>query len=126
MPENTEKRRLKWSEITHSLRIYRFILPYKFHFIAGMVCLVISTAVVSVLPMGFRQLVDAANSSSMSSKMLQKLGLILGGVLGIQSFFSYFRIRLFEIVSQRSMSDIRRQLYAKIITLPISFFENNR
>ncbi len=126
MPENTEKRRLKWSEITHSLRIYRFILPYKLHFIAGMVCLVISTAVVSVLPMGFRQLVDAANSSSMSSKMLQKLGLILGGVLGIQSFFSYFRIRLFEIVSQRSMSDIRRQLYAKIITLPISFFENNR
>lgn len=126
MPEKTEKRRLKWSEITHSLRIYRFILPYKWHFIAGMVCLVISTAVVSVLPMGFRQLVDAANSSSMSSEMLQKLGLILGGVLGIQSFFSYFRIRLFEIVSQRSMSDIRRQLYEKIITLPISFFENNR
>jgi len=126
MPEKTEKRRLKWSEITHSLRIYRFILPYKWHFIAGMVCLVISTAVVSVLPMGFRQLVDAANSSSMSSEMLQKLGLILGGVLGVQSFFSYFRIRLFEIVSQRSMSDIRRQLYEKIITLPISFFENNR
>jgi hypothetical protein len=41
---------------------------------------------------------SAANSSSMSSEMLQKLGLILGGVLGIQSFFSYFRIRLFSII----------------------------
>ncbi len=126
MAENTEKKRLKWSEITHSLRIYRFILPYKWHFIAGMICLVISTAVVSILPMGFRQLVDAASSSNMSSEMLQKLGLILGGVLGIQSVFSYFRIRLFEVVSQRSMNDIRKQLYEKIITLPISFFESNR
>ncbi len=126
MTKEQTKRKLKWSEIKRGLRIYRFVLPYKWYFIAGMICLVISTAVVSVLPMGFRQLVDAANNSSMSSEMLKKLGLILGGVLGVQSVFSYFRIRLFEIVSQRSMSDIRKQLYEKIITLPISFFENNR
>jgi ABC-type multidrug transport system fused ATPase/permease subunit len=43
-----------------SLKIYRFILPYKWQFIVGMICLVISTGVVSVIPGGFGSLVDAA------------------------------------------------------------------
>jgi ABC transporter fused permease/ATP-binding protein len=126
MSNQTAKRRVSFKEITSSFKIYRFIKPYKWQFIFGMICLVVSTAVVSVLPIGFRQLVDAANSSAMSREMLTKLGMLLAGVLFVQSVFSFFRIWLFEIVSQRSMSDIRTTLYEKIITLPISFYENNR
>lgn len=126
MSNHTAKRRVSFKEITTSFKIYRFIKPYKWQFIFGMICLVVSTAVVSVLPIGFRQLVDAANSSAMSREMLTKLGMLLAGVLFVQSVFSFFRIWLFEIVSQRSMSDIRTTLYEKIITLPISFYENNR
>ncbi|MBX2903896.1 MAG: ATP-binding cassette domain-containing protein [Chitinophagales bacterium] len=126
MSDKTAKRRISFKEITASFKIYRFITPYKWQFIVGILCLIVSTAVVSVLPIGFRQLVDAANSSAMSREMLTKLGMYLAGVLFIQSIFSFFRIWLFEIVSQRSMSDIRKTLYEKIITLPISFYENNR
>jgi ATP-binding cassette subfamily B protein len=120
------KKRVGFGEIKDALRIYRFILPYKWQFILGLVCLVISTSVVAILPAGFRQLVDGANSKTMSTEMLKQLGFMLGGVLLVQAFFSYFRIYLFEIVSQRGMSDIRAKLYEKIITLPISFYENNR
>lgn len=126
MSEKQTKRRVTFKEISSSFKIYGFIKPYKWQFIIGIICLVISTAVVSVLPIGFRQLVDAANSSAMSREMLTKLGMYLVGILLVQSVFSFFRIWLFEIVSQRSMSDIRRTLYEKIITLPISFYENNR
>ncbi len=119
-------KRLGFGEIKDALRIYRFILPYKWQFIWGLVCLVISTSVVAILPAGFRQLVDGANSKTMSTEMLRQLGFMLGGVLLVQAFFSYFRIYLFEIVSQKAMSDIRATLYEKIITLPISFYENNR
>lgn len=126
MSNKSSKRRVTFKEISSSFKIYGFIKPYKWQFIIGIICLVISTAVVSVLPIGFRQLVDAANSSAMSREMLTKLGMYLVGILLVQSVFSFFRIWLFEIVSQRSMSDIRRTLYEKIITLPISFYENNR
>lgn len=126
MGNKQSKRRVTFKEISSSFKIYGFIKPYKWQFIIGIICLVISTAVVSVLPIGFRQLVDAANSSAMSREMLTKLGMYLVGILLVQSVFSFFRIWLFEIVSQRSMSDIRRTLYEKIITLPIAFYENNR
>lgn len=63
MSEKTEspKRKLvSRKEILDALRIYRFILPYKWQFIIGMLCLVVSTAVVTVIPGGFGKLVDAA------------------------------------------------------------------
>lgn len=48
-------------ELVDAFKIYRFILPYKWHFIIGMIALVISTGVVSVIPGGFGKLVDAAS-----------------------------------------------------------------
>jgi ATP-binding cassette subfamily B protein len=156
---DTKKRRLSFREIKDALRIYRFILPYKWHFIVGMICLVISTSVVTVIPGMFGKLVNAAqpakeilmdikkilaSSAEASIKLsqiqaevakfsdqikpeeLKHIGLVLGIVLIIQAILSYFRIYLFEIVSQRGMANIRTQLYEKIITSPITFFESTR
>ncbi len=58
--EVEKKKPLSPNSIFHSLRIYRFILPYKWHFIVGMICLVISSGVVAVIPGGFGDLVNAA------------------------------------------------------------------
>ncbi len=200
MAEATEapkKRLISRKELIEALRIYRFILPYKWRFIIGMICLVISTGVVSFIPGGFGQLVDAASpakeaigkisevvkssvtadvkvsriqaladtaaqkvdptksalekisqvtkspessenkvaqirtlvdsaSNSIDPNKLKEIGFLLGAVLLIQAILSYFRIYLFEYVSQNAMAAIRRALYEKIITLPIQFFEENR
>ncbi len=161
MAEKTEgkKKKLTGKEIREALRIYRFILPYKWHFIIGMICLVVSTGVVSVIPGGFGKLIDAASpakeviekigtvlkssepaevqivsikslinnfSSEISPEKLKEIGFILGAVLLIQAVLSFFRIYLFEYVSQNAMAAIRRALYEKIITLPVHFFEENR
>lgn len=122
----SEKVRLSRHSLSSLFRIYSFIFPYRWKFLIGMIALVISTAVVSVLPMGFRQLVDAANSNAMSAERLKELGLLLGGVLIIQASLSFVRIYYFEWVSQHGMADIRRTLYNKIISLPIPFFEGSR
>lgn len=148
-----------WNQIKESLRIYRFILPYKWQFATGMLCLIISTGVVSFIPGGFGKLIDAASpakevivqvgktlksdlsaeakltnistavngyTSEISPEKLKDIGAILGLVLLIQAVLSFFRIYLFEYVSQHAMSAIRRELYERIITLPIQFFEENR
>jgi len=162
MSEKTEPAKRKIisrKEIVDALRIYRFILPYKWQFITGMICLVVSTGVVTFIPGGFGKLIDAASpakevivkvgaelnsvlpaeekiahistlvkgyTSEISPEKLKEIGLILGIVLLIQAVLSFFRIYLFEYVSQNAMSAIRRALYEKIITLPIQFFEENR
>jgi ABC-type multidrug transport system fused ATPase/permease subunit len=74
MPEKEEekKSRLSFSHIFHSLRIYRFILPYKWQFIVGMICLVISSGIVAVVPGGFGDLVNAAVPSKAAIDKITK------------------------------------------------------
>ncbi|MFK7905946.1 MAG: ABC transporter ATP-binding protein, partial [Chitinophagales bacterium] len=52
------------------------------------------------------------------------LGLLV--ILILQGIFSYFRIVLFSIVSEKAMADIRKDLYSKLISLNITFFESRR
>jgi ABC-type multidrug transport system fused ATPase/permease subunit len=93
--EKEKKKVIKGKDVAKMLSIYRFILPYKWHFIVGLICLVASTAVVSIIPMGFRELVDAANSQNMGEDKLKEIGTLLGITLLVQAFFSFFRIYLF-------------------------------
>ncbi len=124
--EKSKKKVVTGADIGKMLSIYRFILPYKWHFIVGLICLVASTAVVSIIPMGFRELVDAANRQNMGEDKLKEIGTLLGITLLVQAFFSFFRIYLFEYVSQNSMAAIRTAVYKKIIAQPIFFFESRR
>ncbi|MCW5909234.1 MAG: ATP-binding cassette domain-containing protein [Chitinophagales bacterium] len=157
--EQAKRRFFSRQQMVDALRIYRFILPYKWQFTVGMICLVISTGVVSFIPGGFGNLIDAAipakdvidktaqvlNSDAEATlkltqitglvqsykeqihpEKLKEIGFLLGAILLIQAVLSFFRIYLFEYVSQHAMAAIRRELYEKIITLPIYFFEENR
>jgi ABC-type multidrug transport system fused ATPase/permease subunit len=113
-------------QLAQVLKIYRFVLPYKWQFIVGMICLLITSSVAAFIPGGFKDLIDAANSNNMNADKLKDLGILLGAILLVQSALSFVRIYLFEYVSQHSMAAIRRALFEKIITLPIRFFEENR
>lgn len=128
MAENKEEQKYHFTfrNFFHSLRIYRFIAPYKWHFIIGFICLVVSTSTFVVLPMGITQIIDAARTGNISTDRVRDISKVLVVVLCVQAVLSFFRIYLFEIVSQRGMGDIRKALYKQIITQPISFFEKNR
>src|SRR6185503_15948080 len=47
-------------------------------------------------------------------------------VLFAQAFVSFFRVVWFVQVAERSLADIRRDTYFKLITLPMNFFANRR
>src|SRR5689334_10119380 len=59
--EPVKKKIISRKELVEALRIYRFILPYKWHFIAALPCLVVSTHVVSFIPCRLGKLIDAAS-----------------------------------------------------------------
>ena len=50
------------------------------------------------------------------------LALLLIGVLALQAVFSFGHTYLLAIVGERSLADLRRDTYARLIRLPMAFF----
>ena len=57
---------------------------------------------------------------------INEIALILMSVLLIQATFSFFRVIWFVEVSERSLADLRKDTYFKLVTLPMTFFSQRR
>ncbi|MEZ4826912.1 MAG: ABC transporter transmembrane domain-containing protein [Bacteroidia bacterium] len=119
--EETDKKKITREGLKQLSGIYKYILPYRWYFVLGLVFLMLSTGATLSFPYFLGNLVDA-----LSGDQINQTALVLGGILSIQALFSFLRIYLFAQVSERAMADIRKDLYQRIITLPIPFFEQRR
>jgi ABC-type multidrug transport system fused ATPase/permease subunit len=125
--EKEEKKRLNKDGVKKLVGIFSYVLPYKWRFIVGLVLLFISSSIFMVLPYVSGKLIDIANGND--SWIVNNIGqasLILLAILLFQSFSSFFRVVLFAQVTERAIADIRNELYQKMISLPMSFFDKNR
>lgn len=125
------KPKVNKDSLKRSLRIFRYVLPYRSKFIVGMVLLVLSSLSTMSFPWIAGKLVNVATGEPLvlpGGLVLDinrvALGLFLVTVL--QGFFSFGRIWFFTQVSEFTVRDIRQALYAKFVQLPIPFFEQNR
>ena len=119
-----------------ALSIFKYIKPYIFHFVIGMICLAFGSLIFMVFPLAAGEMANnAAGISSESDKAIKQVfanfrlvdyGLFFLIVLIIQGVLSYARTILFAIVSENGMADLRKDLYEKIISQPIAFFEERR
>jgi ABC transporter fused permease/ATP-binding protein len=119
-----DKKRLSREDVKKALRVFRFVRPYRSYFILGFIFLVLSTATTLSFPALIGQVTSVIQGKSPFT--LNQVILMFGGILVLQAIFSFCRIYFFAQVSERSMADVRRQVYGKIITLPIPFFEKRR
>ena len=109
-----------------AVRVFRFIRPYRWHFGLGIVLLFLSSAVFMVFPIASGELINIATGKPQYGLTLREVGIGLLVILLVQSFVSFSRVLLFTYVSEKSMADIRKALYNKVITFPTVFFEKNR
>ncbi len=122
-----EKIKVTRSGLKKALRIYSYVLPYRGIFAIGMLFLVFSTLTSLTVPLLAGKFLDVAiGNTDEIFTTISRVASIFAGVLVLQAIFSFFRIYLFAIVSEKSMSDIRTNLYAQIISLPLTFFEQKR
>lgn len=122
------KSKLSKESIKKSLRIFKYIRPYLGYFIAAMVFLVAGSLIFMAL-MGLPG--EMANTAIEKPKFnlnldVKDYGWIFLIVLIFQGILSYFRTYYFAIVSEKGMADLRKDLYEKIITQPVTFFEEKR
>lgn len=122
-----EKPKVTRQGLKKALKVYQFILPYRYTFSIGLVFLALSTLTSLAVPFLAGQFLDVALGNTFwIFDSIRKVLYIFTAILLLQAIFSFFRIYLFAIVSEKSMADIRANLYGKIISLPISFFEQKR
>lgn len=92
-----------------------------------MVFLFFSSVTLLAFPALFGAMIDAAQSKETYSWLpvnIHTIGYISFAILFFQAIVSFFRIRLFVEVSEKSVADIRRDTYYNLITLPMNFFTN--
>lgn len=124
-PKEEDKKPVTKAGFAKAVRIFSFIKPYRLYFIIGMVFLALSSLTVMVFPYVTGQLVDSTiGTQKVYDRNTIALGLV--GILVVQALFSFGRVSLFAFVSERAMKDIRLELYTRIISLPIPFFEKHR
>lgn len=126
--DGSEKRRpINKKNVSRLLGVFRFVLPYKYTFIGGLVFLILSSLLLLTFPFLAGKLIDiAVGKSAWFINSVNHVAVLLIVILFFQGVFSYFRVWLFSIVSEKSMADMRYRLYEKMIGLPMSFFDKRR
>lgn len=109
-------------------QMLQYLRPYRWSFVGGFIFLILGSAVFMVFPIAAGELINIAEGRPQYPflQTLNDVAILLGIVLLVQSVASYLRVLLFTEVSERGMAGIRKALYRKMITLPITFFEENR
>ncbi|MDX5338448.1 MAG: ATP-binding cassette domain-containing protein [Cyclobacteriaceae bacterium] len=124
--EPEEKRKLNKQNLRKLSGIFRFLMPYKWVFLLGLVFLLFSSLTLLTFPYVAGKLIDTAQGEEWIVNDLNTIALLLIGILAVQSIFSFFRVWLFALVSERSMRDIRHSLYSRLVRLPMRFFDQRR
>ncbi|MBD0256821.1 MAG: ATP-binding cassette domain-containing protein [Cytophagales bacterium] len=124
IPEEDKKRKITGQSFRESLKIFRFVTPYRAYFILGLVFLGLSALTSLAFPVLAGELINAAVGKSQFT--INQVGLGLLASLLLQALFSFFRVELFARVSENTLRDIRSALYGKIITLPTQYLESKR
>jgi len=123
------KAKLNRQSLNNISRLLAYIKPYKGKFIAGLVFLLLLSSVGLAFPSFIGALIDTAQGKHHNGILpgtIKGILTVAFTVLFLQAFVSFFRISWFVNVAERSLADIRRDTYFKLITLPMNFFSNRR
>lgn len=109
------------------LGIFRFALPYKWLFAGGLIALGLSSFTLLSFPYFAGKLLDIATGKSGGTfNSLEEVAVVLVLILLVQGIFSFIRVYTFSVVSEKTLADLRAKLYAKMVWLPMKFFDRRR
>lgn len=132
--------------LKEALVLFKYIKPYKGKFIFGLVFIALSAVSTLAFPVLLGKMIDAAspgastNLPTANSPIQNQIGFDLKNVhlslntvlllifaqLGLQTLFSFMRIYLFTEVGEKSLANMRKDLYSKLLTMPMSFYTEQR
>ena len=122
-----EKRTINRASLKNLLGIFRFVLPHKWLFVVGIICLFLSSGTLLSFPYFAGMLLDIASGKPVKYfSTINEVGGVLILILFVQSIFSFTRVYTFSVTSERTLADLRQAVYKKMIWSPLSFFDSRR
>src|SRR5262249_19955504 len=121
--------RLTSQTLREAAALFSYLLPYKVLFAAALACLFCSSLMALALPYLTGRLIDAAIGRAAPVAWLADVNtaaLVLVGVLALQATFAFCHSFGFATVGERSLADLRRDTYSRLIRLPMAFYSQRR
>ncbi len=112
-------------ELTHLLRLGRFLVPYRWRIAAALVALIIAAGCVLVLGQGLRHVVDAGFGSG-DPRLLNAALAAVVAVAVVLAGATWTRFYFMMSVGERMIADLRKSVFAHVLTLSPAFFDSAR
>ena len=118
--------------LLEAARLFGYLLPHKAKFVAALVALLFSSLLSLAFPYITGKLVDRAISGPPADSAgrwqagINGIVLALLACLALQAVFSFFHTVAVTAVGERSLADLRRDTYGRLIRLPMTFFAQRR
>ncbi len=126
--EESPKLKISKESIREGVMIFKYLRPYRAQFIGGMIFIALSAANTMTFPFMLKKLIDSAHGNLKGALVFTPgtIAVVMICLLCIQMLFSYMRIYLFTSVGERTVADMRKEIYRHMITMPMDFFAQRR
>lgn len=123
--ENTSKKKQKNKNVTLASAFKTIIWPKRKIVLMGLVLIVIGRLASLVLPWKSKALLDDVIPNK-DMAALTNLLIFVGVALLIQAITSFLLTKILSVQAQYLISELRVQVQKKVLSLPISFFDNTK
>jgi ATP-binding cassette, subfamily B, bacterial len=105
--------------------LWQFVGRHKGHLIGFLVSLLLASGATLLLPQASKQVIDKGFSAATAGS-LNGTFLALGGAVLLMALASASRFYFITWIGERVVADVRTAVHSHLLTLPPSFFEENR
>ena len=128
-----EKVELSKDSYQKAKRFFMFLKPYRGIYTIGWIFLIFSSLTAMLFPALMGQLLGANESDepmldlpNLDMNNINTIIIVMLVVFGVQAIFSYFRIVIFNYVTERSLRDLKMKSFNKLVHFPLDFYNRNK
>ncbi len=122
--EEDKKKRITKESLKRALRLFKYLKPYRWKYVAGLVFLFLTSVASLAFPKMIGMMLNAAKAPSVDQIDTWAIYLLI--LFALQSVFSYFRVVLFVSVTENTLADLRRATYSHLVRMHMNFFSMRR
>ncbi len=116
-----------FSDFGQLRKLFAYTRPYRVQLVVGMVAVGVASLLSLAVPQVVRRFFDTFIASGQGASLnLNRIVAILLGIFLVQAAFNFLRTYMIAQVGEGVVADLRRDLYAHLMALPIRFFETRR
>ena len=123
--ESTKNDNKKKSRITMAKAFKTIIWPRRNLVFIGLILIVLSRLASLMLPWQSKILLDEVIPNKDANQLYELLFIVSGAIL-VQALTSFLLTRILSVQAQFLISELRAQVQKKVLSLPISFFDNTK